>query len=144
MERMLKCELLEMFTFVMYGSDSFALKIADSDMLPQLSMSSTLSRLVIFTICRKCLVEIVVPRKLIIFNLEKHLNGTLRYSDPVLTKVLSSHLANALCIGEETRPRNTNGHHEKHTADTLSLLLQGTEISAAKEIDLLTEPLLQA
>ena len=45
MERMLKCELLEMFTFVMYRSDSFALKIADSDMLPQLSMSSTLSRL---------------------------------------------------------------------------------------------------
>ena len=73
-----------MFTFVMYQSDSFALKIADSDMLPQLSMSSTLSRLVIFTICRKCLVEIVVPRKLILFNLEKHLNGTLR---PCLHKV---------------------------------------------------------
>lgn len=120
MERMLKCELLEMFTFVMYRSDSFALKIADSDMLPQLSMSSILSHLVIFTICRKCLVEIVVPHKLILFNLEKHLNGTLRYSDPVLAKVISSHLANALCIGEETRPRNTNCHHEKHTADTLT------------------------
>ena len=120
MERMLKCELLEMFTFVMYRSDSFALKIADSDMLPQLSMSSTVSSLVIFTICRKCLVEIVVPRKLILFNLEKHLNGTLRCCDPVLAKVISSHLANALCIVEETRPRNTNCHHEKHTADTLT------------------------
>ena len=101
---MLKCELLEMFMFVMYRSDSFALRIADSDMLPQLSMSSTLSRLVIFTICRKCLVEIVVPLKLILFNLAKHLNGTLRYSDPVLAKLMSSHFANALCIGEETRP----------------------------------------
>ena len=109
-----------MFTFVVYQSDSFALKIADSDMLPQLSMSSTLSRLVIFTICRKCLVEIVVPGKLIIFNLANHLNGTVRYSDPALAKLISSHLANALCIGEETRPRNTNCHHEKQTADTLT------------------------
>ena len=128
----------------MYRRDSFALKITDSNMLPQLSMSSTLSRLVIFTICRKCLVEIVVPRKFILFNLAKHLNGTLRYSDPVLVKLISSHIANTLCIGEGTRPRNTNCHHEKQTADTLSLLLQGTEISVAKEMNLLTEPLLQA
>lgn len=50
---------------------------------------------------------------------------------------------NAVCISEEARPQNTKCHCKKQTADTLSLLLQGTVIAAAKEMNLLMEPLLQ-
>ena len=109
-----------MSMFVKYRRESFALKIADSEIFTQFSISNTQSSLVTAATFRKSFVEIVVPLKLILFNLEKNLKGTFSYKAPVLAKLISLHLLNVLIISEVEVPQNTNCHHEKQTAETLT------------------------
>ena len=104
--------------FVRYRKESFALEIADSEISAQLSMSRTLSRLAAFANFKKSFVEMVVPRRLMLVILVKNFKGTFLYKFPVLAKSIFSQLRKAVVIGEAQR--NTNCHHEKHTADTLT------------------------